>query len=226
MYYLALSRAARKCTAPAVVQRVELKASRVVHVGACDNAAGKYALAKKKMSYEYLRNLMHLRPRTNVIGCAAGCLCACMHLCICFVFTCLHLPRTQPGMTACPYCLQCLHAVYNDPRCRRSSGTHSLQQIGACEDKRKLRRAVQGSGAHTQRAGARDARLLPVARLPVRAHAHHHHLRLRGRRRDVPGARCGWQALPRVPALLPSSSIRHVALHISSTHMNALLNCG
>ena len=52
------------------LQRVELKASRVVHVGACDNAAGKYALAKKKMSYEYLRNLMHLRPRTNVIGSA------------------------------------------------------------------------------------------------------------------------------------------------------------
>lgn len=47
---------------------MELKASRVVHVGPCDNGAGKYALAKKKMTFEFLRGLMHLRPRTNTIG--------------------------------------------------------------------------------------------------------------------------------------------------------------
>jgi hypothetical protein len=49
---------------------VELKTATVLHVGACDNGAGKYALAKKKMTYEYLRGIMHLRPRTNTIGCA------------------------------------------------------------------------------------------------------------------------------------------------------------
>ncbi|BDA47172.1 Asparagine-tRNA ligase, cytoplasmic 1 [Coccomyxa sp. Obi] len=52
-------------------QKVELKVSRVVHVGACDNSAGNYALAKKKMTYEFLRGLMHLRPRTNTIGAIA-----------------------------------------------------------------------------------------------------------------------------------------------------------
>ena len=53
------------------MQKVELKVSRVVHVGACDNSAGNYALAKKKMTYEFLRGLMHLRPRTNTIGAIA-----------------------------------------------------------------------------------------------------------------------------------------------------------
>ena len=37
------------CTA---LQKVELKAAKVVHVGTCDNSAGNYALAKKKMSME------------------------------------------------------------------------------------------------------------------------------------------------------------------------------
>ena len=44
----------------------------MVHVGLCDNGAGKYALAKKKMTFEFLRGLMHLRPRTNTIGWAAS----------------------------------------------------------------------------------------------------------------------------------------------------------
>ncbi|CAK0787728.1 hypothetical protein CVIRNUC_010950 [Coccomyxa viridis] len=52
-------------------QKVELKAAKVVHVGTCDNSAGNYALAKKKMSMEFLRGLMHLRPRTNTIGAVA-----------------------------------------------------------------------------------------------------------------------------------------------------------
>lgn len=34
------------------MQKVELKASKVVHVGTCDNSAGNYALAKKKMTME------------------------------------------------------------------------------------------------------------------------------------------------------------------------------
>lgn len=50
---------------------MELKVSKVVHVGACDNSAGNYALAKKKMTMEFLRGLMHLRPRTNTIGAVA-----------------------------------------------------------------------------------------------------------------------------------------------------------
>jgi asparaginyl-tRNA synthetase len=53
------------------LQKVELKVSKVVHVGPCDNSAGKYALAKKKMTFEFLRGLMHLRPRTNTIGAVA-----------------------------------------------------------------------------------------------------------------------------------------------------------
>ena len=44
------------------LQKVELKAVRVVHVGTCDNSAGNYALAKKKMSMEvtsHMAPLMH-----------------------------------------------------------------------------------------------------------------------------------------------------------------------
>ena len=45
------------------MQKVELKAAKVVHVGTCDNSAGNYALAKKKMSMEVnsqMAPLMHL----------------------------------------------------------------------------------------------------------------------------------------------------------------------
>ena len=47
-------------------QKVELKADTVVHVGKVDAAV--YPLAKKKTSYEFLREKAHLRPRTNTIG--------------------------------------------------------------------------------------------------------------------------------------------------------------
>ena len=40
------------------MQKVELKASKVVHVGTCDNSAGNYALAKKKMTMEVRVSLM------------------------------------------------------------------------------------------------------------------------------------------------------------------------
>jgi asparaginyl-tRNA synthetase len=40
-----------------------------VHVGSSD--AGTYPIAKKKLSYEFLREKMHLRPRTNTIGAVA-----------------------------------------------------------------------------------------------------------------------------------------------------------
>lgn len=48
------------------LQRVELKADKVVHIGKVD--ASVYPLAKKKTSYEFLREKAHLRPRTNTIG--------------------------------------------------------------------------------------------------------------------------------------------------------------
>ena len=47
------------------MQAVELKATKLVHVGVCDAAT--YAIAKKKTSFEFLREKMHLRPRTNTI---------------------------------------------------------------------------------------------------------------------------------------------------------------
>jgi len=50
-------------------QAVELKATRVLHVGECE--ASTYPIAKKKTSYEFLREKMHLRPRTNTIGAVA-----------------------------------------------------------------------------------------------------------------------------------------------------------
>ena len=35
-----------------ILQKVELKVKRVAHVGTCDNSAGNYPLAKKKMTME------------------------------------------------------------------------------------------------------------------------------------------------------------------------------
>jgi asparaginyl-tRNA synthetase len=42
-------------------RQVELKATKVVHVGTTDPA--EYPLAKKKQSFEFLREKAHLRPR-------------------------------------------------------------------------------------------------------------------------------------------------------------------
>lgn len=53
-------------TSHPALQKVELKAEKVVHVGKVDAAI--YPLAKKKTSYEFLREKAHLRPRTNTIG--------------------------------------------------------------------------------------------------------------------------------------------------------------
>lgn len=54
---------------PSPPQAVELKATKVLHVGVSDAAS--YPIAKKKTSYEFLREKMHLRPRTNTIGAVA-----------------------------------------------------------------------------------------------------------------------------------------------------------
>ena len=50
---------------PAQGQRVELRAARVAVVG---DAPPEYPLQKKRHSFEYLRTIAHLRPRTNTIG--------------------------------------------------------------------------------------------------------------------------------------------------------------
>jgi len=46
-------------------QSVELQASEVETLGACDAA---FPLQKKRHSFEYLRTIAHLRPRTNTFG--------------------------------------------------------------------------------------------------------------------------------------------------------------
>jgi asparaginyl-tRNA synthetase len=50
---------------PAAGQRVELRATRVELVG---DVAPDYPLQKKRHSFEFLRTIAHLRPRTNTIG--------------------------------------------------------------------------------------------------------------------------------------------------------------
>ncbi|BDA42141.1 Asparagine-tRNA ligase [Coccomyxa sp. Obi] len=50
-------------------QKVELKVSRVLYLGTCDNSAGKYPLPKTRQEIppEVLRACMHLRPRTALM---------------------------------------------------------------------------------------------------------------------------------------------------------------
>ena len=50
---------------PGSGQRYELRATRVELVG---KAEADYPLQKKRHSFEYLRTIAHLRPRTNTIG--------------------------------------------------------------------------------------------------------------------------------------------------------------
>lgn len=53
------------------LQKVELKAEKILWLGKCDNGRGKYPLSKKGQSMESLRERLHLRPRTNIIGAVA-----------------------------------------------------------------------------------------------------------------------------------------------------------
>ena len=46
-----------------------MKATRVIHVGTCDGAS--YPMAKQRLPLEFLREKIHLRARTNVIGAVA-----------------------------------------------------------------------------------------------------------------------------------------------------------
>lgn len=51
---------------PGEKQDIELKAEQIVILGLCDPA--EYPLQKKKHSFEFLREIAHLRSRTNTIG--------------------------------------------------------------------------------------------------------------------------------------------------------------
>lgn len=51
---------------PGQNQSLELQASSITIIGACDPEV--YPLQKKRHSFEFLRSIAHLRPRTNTIG--------------------------------------------------------------------------------------------------------------------------------------------------------------
>ncbi|MCG6931655.1 MAG: asparagine--tRNA ligase, partial [Desulfofustis sp.] len=51
---------------PAKGQRVEVQAKRIAVVGWADPES--YPLQKKRHSFEFLREISHLRPRTNALG--------------------------------------------------------------------------------------------------------------------------------------------------------------
>lgn len=54
---------------PGTKQSVEIEASSIEVVGKCDPEA--YPLQKKRHSFEFLRSIAHLRPRTNTLGAVA-----------------------------------------------------------------------------------------------------------------------------------------------------------
>ena len=54
---------------PAKGQRLELRASSIRVLGEADS--GSYPLQKKRHSFEFLRSISHLRPRTNALGAVA-----------------------------------------------------------------------------------------------------------------------------------------------------------
>ena len=61
--------AGRLVASPGKGQAVELQASRIRIVG--DAPAADYPLQKKRHSFEFLREIAHLRPRTNTFGAVA-----------------------------------------------------------------------------------------------------------------------------------------------------------
>jgi asparaginyl-tRNA synthetase len=60
-------------------QKVELRGEKVVHVGPVDPA--KYPLPKTKLTLEFLRDVVHLRPRTNTVSSGAN-----AHVCLICLF--------------------------------------------------------------------------------------------------------------------------------------------
>lgn len=53
-------------SSPTTKQQVEIQAKELTLIGACDSAT--YPLQKKRHSFEFLREIAHLRPRTNTLG--------------------------------------------------------------------------------------------------------------------------------------------------------------
>ncbi|GLJ17654.1 hypothetical protein SUGI_0307600 [Cryptomeria japonica] len=53
----------------ATKKKVELKVQKILHVGTADPA--KYPITKTRLPLEFLRNYVHLRPRTNTISSVA-----------------------------------------------------------------------------------------------------------------------------------------------------------
>ncbi|NGX42565.1 MAG: Asparagine--tRNA ligase [Chlamydiae bacterium] len=54
---------------PGEGQAIEMQAKEITVIGACDPE--KYPLQKKRHSFEFLRTISHLRPRTNTLGAVA-----------------------------------------------------------------------------------------------------------------------------------------------------------
>ncbi len=65
----ALRVSGRLCPSPGKGQRVELQAEEITVLGGAD--ADSYPLQKKRHSFEFLRTISHLRPRTNALGAVA-----------------------------------------------------------------------------------------------------------------------------------------------------------
>ncbi len=61
----ALSVTGELVKSPGKGQNIEIKASKIKIVGLCDSS---YPLQKKRHSFEFLRSIAHLRPRTNSLG--------------------------------------------------------------------------------------------------------------------------------------------------------------
>lgn len=66
---VSLSVSGKIVESPGGKQQVEMQASEVQILGSCDPES--YPLQKKKHSFEFLRTIAHLRPRTNTIGAVA-----------------------------------------------------------------------------------------------------------------------------------------------------------
>ncbi len=65
----ALSITGATAESPGKEQKIEIHVSKVEIIGPCD--ANSYVLQKKRHSFEYLRTIAHLRPRTNTFGAIA-----------------------------------------------------------------------------------------------------------------------------------------------------------
>lgn len=161
---------------PLVPQQVELQASKVVHVGLVD--AGAYPLAKKKTSYEFLREKAHLRPRTNTIGAVARIRNALAYATHRFFQVRFRKSAVVRGM------------LKGHVHASASHSHHSLDCVvlGQTLHFMSLHCPGQFSAPSLSQMCPRLCPTPAGRRLPVCAHTHHHRQRCRGRRRDVPGA--------------------------------------